>query len=323
MEQAVKSQQVSVVSNEFNSRNEITAHEEGSPLLNPRLFGDMEKLALLMSKTSSMPTHLRGNPGDCLRVIELAFRIKQSPFAMADGTYFVAGKLGMDGKTIASLINSHPKIDGSLDYEYSGNVKSPSDYKCKVIGKLKGEDKYREVEISLQQGIDDSKHVDKSGNVKGPNPRWIKDPMQMMAYYGARVWARRHAPEVIAGLYTEDELQTIPVKGVVTRIEKNVTPRKRKEEVVDHVKDTIESGFATEGFNELLGAVNSSPTLDDLQSLVLELQRFKGLPGELKKLRSAYRDKLELLKNNDLEQQENSLTDAMEAKNVDDTVSAQ
>jgi len=183
-----------------NEAMNVVALNHGSPLLQGNMFVMMLQLAEVMAKSNTLPQHFHNKPGDCLRVIELAHRIGQSPYAIADGSYVIQGKFAMDGKTMASIINSHPSILGSLNYTYQGDKSDAKSYICTVSGKLKSESEPRTVEVSLSLGLSDS---------KGARARWEKDPDQMLAYYGARVWARRHAPEVIGGLYTPDELKTI------------------------------------------------------------------------------------------------------------------
>ncbi len=41
---------------------------------------------------------------------------------------------------------------------------------------------------------------------RGARDMWVAMPDQMLTYFGARVWARRHASHVIMGAYTEDEI---------------------------------------------------------------------------------------------------------------------
>ncbi len=57
---------------------------------------------------------------------------------------------------------------------------------------MRGEEKPREVEVSLASARTDNEH-------------WRKSPDQMLTYHGARVWARRHAPEVMLGVYSPEE----------------------------------------------------------------------------------------------------------------------
>lgn len=72
---------------------------------------------------------------------------------------------------------------------------------------IKGESEPRELTISMAQaGVRNS-------------PLWEHDPRQQLAYLCVKRWARLHAPDVLLGVYTPDELQeTAP------RVERDITP---------------------------------------------------------------------------------------------------
>lgn len=165
-----------------------------SPLTNGGMMSDMMRVAEYMATSKTIPAHLQKSPGDCLRVVEYSYRTGMSPYAIADSTALIGGKLAFEGKLVAAMINASPRIEGALDYSYSGEGRQRW---VTVTGRLRGEAKDRSVAVSVEQGLRDS---------KGARSRWENDADQMLAYYGARVWARRHAPEVMLGIYTPDEL---------------------------------------------------------------------------------------------------------------------
>lgn len=76
-----------------------------------------------------------------------------------------------------------------------------------VWATLKGESEPRTLTISMAQaGARNS-------------PLWEQDPRQQLAYLCVKRWARLHAPDVLLGVYTPDELQeTAP------RVERDITP---------------------------------------------------------------------------------------------------
>jgi hypothetical protein len=53
--------------------------------------------------------------------------------------------------------------------------------------------------------------------VRTKNEQWTKQPDQMLAYSGSRIWGRRHCPEVLLGMLFADELEDMidvtPPKG--------------------------------------------------------------------------------------------------------------
>ncbi|MBS1082368.1 recombinase RecT [Gluconobacter kondonii] len=165
-------------------------------------------LAKAMSSAKMVPNHLQGSPGDCLMVIEQAMRWQMSPFAVAQATAVVRGKMCFEGKLVAAAIQTSGVLEGRLNYEFEGDGQGR-----KVIcsGLIRGEKKPRTVEVLLK-------------DAKTDNQWWTKTPDQMLSYHSARVWARRHTPEVMLGVYAPEEFDT-PSGAVV-----DVTPDTRQEQ---------------------------------------------------------------------------------------------
>ena len=175
--------------------------------LDSDIFGQLQRVAKLMSSASLAPAHLRGEGklGDCFLVAAQAFRWRMDPFAVAQHTYVLSGKLGYEGKLIAAIVNASGKLTGSLDYRYSGAGDQRS---VTVSGKLVGDAEPREV-IGTVAGW------------KTGNEQWKKNTDQMLAYRGAREWARRYMPEAILGIHADDELASNAPTNVTMR---DITP---------------------------------------------------------------------------------------------------
>ena len=237
---------------------------ESSPLLEPNKLDAMMKLADIMSKSSTIPAFLQGKPGDCLRIIEFSYRIKQSPYAIADCCFFYQGKMSMEGKLIAAIINSSDVMEGSLQYEYSGDIKSPASFFCKITGKKKGEQP-NSMEISLQEAITAvTKYKDGKPFV---NAHWKTIPEQALTYYASRMWARRYAPEIIMGLYSIDEMQDV-----------NYIPEKQLEtltEVEPNEEESLKHDF-------LKTLIKECSTVQHLVEMKPELTKFKESTTQLK-----------------------------------------
>ncbi|GAB6854415.1 recombinase RecT [Asaia astilbis] len=148
------------------------------------------KLAQAMASARMVPQHLQSSPGDCLMVIEQAMRWQMSPFAVAQATAVVKGKMCFEGKLVAAAIQTSGVLEGRLNYEFTGE-----DDKRAVIcaGLIRGEKKARTVEVKLSEA-------------RTENQWWKKTPDQMLTYHAARVWARRHTPEVMLGVYAPEEM---------------------------------------------------------------------------------------------------------------------
>jgi hypothetical protein len=149
------------------------------------------RMADLMSQGKLMPSHLQRQPGDCLMVIEQAMRWRMSPFAVAQATSVIQGKLMFEGKLVAAALHASGALATRLEYAYSG---AGDDRMVTVYAILAGEDKPRTVEVRLREA-------------RTNNKVWTTQPDQQLAYHGARVWARRHAPEVMMGVYSPEEFE--------------------------------------------------------------------------------------------------------------------
>lgn len=167
------------------------------PLL-PQTITEAMQLARLMSEAKVVPQHLRGAPADCFLVINQARLWRMDPFAVAQGTSFIHGRMMYEGKLVAGVVHSLGNLTGRLNYEYAG---SGDDRSITVSGTLRGEDKPRTVTVKLK-------------DVKTTNGMWTKQPDQQLAYSGARVWARRHVPEVLLGVYTPEEFDAPQMRDV-------------------------------------------------------------------------------------------------------------
>lgn len=188
--------------------NAITqpASAPGGTALVPTNIADAMRLAEMMAKGKLVPQALQQSPADCLLVIEQATRWGMSPFAVAQEVSVIQGKLMHSGKIVAAAIQSSGVLDGRLRYDYSGS----GDARTVVVsGILRGETEPREVSVMVK-------------DAKTNNRVWMTQPDQQLAYHGARVWARRYAPEVMLGVWSPEEMETAPSEP---RHVENLAPR--------------------------------------------------------------------------------------------------
>lgn len=194
--------------------------------LDSALFDQVQRVAKLMTTASLVPGHLRGVDkfSDCFLVVSQAFRWRMDPFAVAQHTFVLQGKLGYEGKLIAAVVNTSPRVAGSLNYTYAGTGQERS---VVVTGQLKGEDKPRSVSGTV-------------GQWKTGNEKWAQIPDQMLAYRGAREWARRHMPEAVLGIWADDEVAEIDAGELQRGTDGLYRPARRLHE--DYYTPPIEGG---------------------------------------------------------------------------------
>lgn len=164
------------------------APQSHGPLL-PNTIGEAMQLARLMSEARMVPKHLQGSPADCYLIVNQARLWRMDPFAVAQGTSFIHGKMMYEGKLIAGVVHNLGNLKGRLSYGYDG---AGDNRTVTVSGTLVGEDAPRTVAVKLKDARTD-------------NRMWTSQPDQQLAYHAVRVWARRHTPEVIYGVYAPEE----------------------------------------------------------------------------------------------------------------------
>ncbi len=183
----------------------------GALALLPQNQRDAMELASMMAKAGFFPKELQ-SPGACLFVVEQAMRWNMSPYAVATEMSFPQGKPMFSGKLVAAAVQSSGAIAGRLHYAYSGEGDARA---VTVSGTLRGEQEPVSVDVRLR-------------DAKTNNQHWTKSPDQMLAYHGARVWARRYCPEVMLGVYAPEEfdeekkVELPPARGPV--VESHAAP---------------------------------------------------------------------------------------------------
>ena len=150
---------------------------------------DEERLAHFMATARMIPPHLQKSPADCLLVIRQAIRWHMDPFAVAQECSSIQGKVMYGGKLVAAVINTHANLKEHLSYRYHGKGDARA---VTVSGHIDGENEPRTIRVALK-------------DAKTTNKVWQTQPDQQLAYHGARVWARRHAPELMLGVYSPEE----------------------------------------------------------------------------------------------------------------------
>lgn len=173
-----------------------TTQNNAIDIFNDNIFASIERVSSKLANSKLVPNHLQGKPDDCFLVVQQAYRWGIDPFAVAQGTSVVQGKLCYEGKLVAAVLQNLTGIE--LDYKYSGDGE---DRTVIVAGKRRADDVAKEITIMVK-------------NVKTVNTKWKEMPDQMLAYRGAREWTRRWSPGVILGVYTEDEMDGVPMKNI-------------------------------------------------------------------------------------------------------------
>ena len=156
-------------------------------------FADMMSKALV-----TVPKHLHGKPADCMAITLQAMRWGMDPYVVAGKTHVVNGNLGYEAQLVVAVLKNSGAVKGRPHYEYRGEGEA---LECRAGFVPAGEESLVWTEWLSMRGITTKN-----------SPLWKVNPKQQMGYLQARNWARLYAPDALLGIYTEDEMQVIPVR---------------------------------------------------------------------------------------------------------------
>ena len=182
----------------------------------------MAEAAKLMSTAGPLlPTWLQGNPGGCWAIILRSTEVGISPLTLAAMSFVTektingqkVQRIGWDSSYFRTLVEKYAPIKGRLEVRYEGEG---DDLVCIVYATFKGENAPRQFPppgtekdftlAKLHPGRG-SKEVngEKITWVKG-SPLWDTKPPLQMFYAMSRDWARMYCTDIVAGVYTREEL---------------------------------------------------------------------------------------------------------------------
>jgi hypothetical protein len=206
----------------MNAITPVTSAAGASMALLPQNLTEAMKLAELMSKAKLLPQAVQ-NPADAFMIVNQALRWGMDPFAVAQEVAVIQGRMMYSGKIVAAALHTSGVLDGRLNYEYEGENGGLS---VTVTGRLRGESEPRSVTVTLK-------------DAKTNNAHWVKSPNQMLSYHAARVWARRHAPEVMLGVYAPEEWEAEPERPEPKPVKSTVVPRSKLDPVAAEMNGRI------------------------------------------------------------------------------------
>lgn len=160
--------------------------QQGSPLDNAKA------IAAELSKSDIIPKEFQNKPANCLIAVELANRLKASPFQVMQNMDVIYGRPSLRSSFVIGCINNSGKILGSLKFD--GDAE-----KCRAwaIEKETGEKllgPFVTMEMAANEGW-----LNKNGS------KWKTMPGLMMRYRAAAFFGRLYCPEILNGMLTDDE----------------------------------------------------------------------------------------------------------------------
>jgi hypothetical protein len=202
-EKAVK-QQIAVVDNSGYSIYFDTAK-----------FQQASRAAVMLSQSTIVPASYRGNVANCLIALDMSANIGVNPMLCMQKAPIIHDKITFEGQLVITLVNRMKPFATAISFEYEGDVSDLNAYSCTAYATSKTGQR---VEYKLKY-----KDAIKIGNASS-NKNWQNATQLMISYRAATYLVRLHAPEILFGCYTVDEVQDI--EGMI-----NVTPVGKRAEI--------------------------------------------------------------------------------------------
>ena len=250
-----------------------------SAIFSAPMLSQLTAFANLMADSRvSVPDHLAGKPADCMAIVMQAMQWGMNPYAVAQKTHLVSGKLGYEAQLVNAVISSSTAISGRFHYKYGGDWSRCTTSREVTVKKRGSKGEYTTTErirawtdademglfvqvgavIRGEKDITWGEPLYLSSVVIRNSPLWVSNPKQQIAYLALKYWARLYTPDVILGVYTKEELEG--------HLEKEINPMP----AAGHVE---------------ISAMNESPTViaeDDVQTY-----------GEMEQWVSDFRQRIE------------------------------
>lgn len=161
-----------------------------------RDYTDATEFAKVVSHARhGLPAFLRGNAADCLIITTQALRWRLEPVWVMQNAYVTKSDAGMfnyNNYVFGAVLNASGLLKGRPRYTFGGQGDQRV---CKVTATFKGES-------------EECEYITPPLKVCRKNSQlWTTDPDQQLGYYAIRNFARRYIPELLGGVYSNDEFQ--------------------------------------------------------------------------------------------------------------------
>ncbi len=186
-----------------NKNAEIIVVQDNGPMsniLDTAKFNHLWRVAQVFANSTIVPEHFQRNPSNCFIAVQMAVRCNVDPFMFLQNCHVVHGKPGIEAKLAIALLNASGRISRNVRYELNGEGPKRS-CTATVIDAQSGE------EVSHTLSMETAKA---EGWIGKKGSKWVTDPDLMICYRSAMRLCRLHYPDVLLGMYTNEELGEIP-----------------------------------------------------------------------------------------------------------------
>lgn len=170
-------------------------------------FEHAQRIAKALSEASLVPDAYKKSISNCLIAIEFANRMGASPLMVMQNLHVIKGKPGWSSPFIIASINTCGRFT-KLNWIKSGEGDNYG-YEAVAKDKKTGEE--------LVGTKVTRKMVREEGWLAKEGSKWKTMEEQMFHYRSAAFWSRLHAPELLMGMQTVEEVLDVQATVVDTK----------------------------------------------------------------------------------------------------------
>lgn len=184
-----------------SATKEIALVEQQQNAISTWVGGDtfemLSGLATKFSQSQLVPTHFKGKPHDCFIAMQMAHRMQIDPFLTLQNLNIINGKPSWAAPFAISLANERGPFSEKIKFTINGDGDNLS---VTAHAALRDSGEVAQATVSL-----------KMAKLEGwtKNLKYQTMPEQMLCYRAATFLIRRHCPEILNGMQTNDEVEDI------------------------------------------------------------------------------------------------------------------
>ncbi len=161
-------------------------------------FEHAQRVAKMLASSSLIPEAYRGKVENVMIAMEMGNRMNISPLMVMQNLYIVKGNPGWSGPFVIAIINSSKRFLKDLAFEKSGK-EGTDDYGYTAFTFNTDGNKVEGTKVDWKM-VKGEGWLDKQGS------KWKTMPEQMFRYRSAAFFGRAHAPDLLMGMQTADEI---------------------------------------------------------------------------------------------------------------------
>lgn len=183
---------------EVDTSKKLTVAREQLPL------AQLTETANMLAKSTIVPITYQNRPENCFIALDMSSRMGVSFMMVMQNLYIIQGKPSWSGQAIASLVRSSPQFsEVTLHYVGEENTDSWGAY-VTAIRNATGK--------TVKGGTVTIKIAKAEGWMQKTGSKWKTIPEIMLAYRAYAWFGRVHAPELMMGLQSSEEIEDTVVQ---------------------------------------------------------------------------------------------------------------